>query len=159
MTRLGVISDTHLRSPDATLERIVKAYFADVDLIVHLGDYVDPSIVRYLIRQKEFIGVAGNMDPPELKNGFPSKRLLELENRRIGMIHGWGAPFGLEGRIHKEFVDIDAVLYGHTHKAANHRRGSVLFFNPGSATRPFMGRPSVGIVSVNDGIDGQILPL
>ena len=159
MIRLGVISDTHLRSPNRMLERIVKDCFATVDFIVHLGDYVDYSVASYLMECRQFIGVAGNMDPPEIGQAFPSKHVLELENRRIGMIHGWGAPFGFEGRIRKEFTDIDAILYGHTHKAANHRRRGVLFFNPGSATRPFTGRPSVGIVSVNNGIDGQIIPL
>ncbi|MBW2123952.1 MAG: metallophosphoesterase, partial [Deltaproteobacteria bacterium] len=41
MERIGVISDTHLTVPDETLKRIVRVYFSQVDLIVHLGDYVD----------------------------------------------------------------------------------------------------------------------
>jgi len=159
MIRLGVISDTHLRSPDATLERIVQNHFRAVDFVVHLGDYVDYSVAAYLMEHREFIGVAGNMDPPEIRNAFPSKRVIELEQYRIGIIHGWGAPFGLEGRIRREFDHIDAVLYGHTHKAANHRKGGVLFFNPGSTTRSFMGKPTIGILSLSDTIHGGIVPL
>jgi putative phosphoesterase len=158
MTKLGVISDTHLRSPDATLERIVKGYFADVDLIVHLGDYVDPSIIGYLREQKEFFGVAGNMDPPVIRDTLPFKRVLEIEKHRIGIIHGWGAPFGLEAKVQREFDGVQAILYGHTHKAVSHQKGGTIFFNPGSAGRSFSGRPSIGILSIKETIQGEIIP-
>lgn len=157
MKRLGVISDTHLMSPDATLERIVREFFFDVDVILHLGDYVDYSVAAYLMEHKEFIGVSGNMDPPEIRNAFPFKKVLELEKFRIGIIHGWGAPFGMEGKIRKEFSDVHAVLYGHTHKAVNHRKNGVLFFNPGSPTRSFIGKPTVGILSVRNTIQADII--
>ncbi len=159
MKRLGVISDTHLRSPDAMLERVVREYFCDVDMILHLGDYVDYSIASYLMDHKAFVGITGNMDPPEIRKAFPTKRVLELERFRIGLIHGWGPPFGLEGKIRREFDDIQAILYGHTHKAVNHRRGGVLFFNPGSAGRSFFGDRTVGILSITNTLEGKIIPL
>ena len=159
MPRLGVIADTHLASPDATLERIVRQYFSDVDMILHLGDYVNYAVAAYLIGNKKLIGVAGNMDPPEIRNAFPFKHVLELGNFRIGLIHGWGAPFGLERKIWKEFGDVHAVVYGHTHKAVNHRKHGVLFFNPGSARASFFGEPTVGILLVENTIQGEIIHL
>lgn len=159
MKRLGVISDTHLRSPNAMLERVVREYFCDVDMILHLGDYVDYSVASYLMDHKAFVGITGNMDPPEIRKEFPTKRVLELERFRIGLIHGWGPPFGLEGKIRREFVDIHAILYGHTHKPVNHRRKGVLFFNPGSAGRSFFGDRTVGILSITDTIEGRIIPV
>ena len=155
--RLGVISDTHLDSPNPTLQKIVRDHFHEVDMIVHLGDYVDYSVAGYLMDQTEFVGVTGNMDPPRIRHTFPPKRVLELGGFRIGMIHGWGAPFGLERRIRSEFGDIDAILYGHTHQAANHHKQGILFFNPGSACRAFFGKPSVGILWVDDTIRGEII--
>lgn len=159
MGRLAVISDTHLRSPDAALERIVREFFSDVEMILHLGDYVDYSVTAYLMEQKEFMGVAGNMDPPEIRSVLPFKHVLEIGEFRIGIIHGWGAPFGLESKIRKEFGDVHALLYGHTHKAVNHQRDGVLFFNPGSPSRSLMGKPTVGILSVKNTIQGEIIPL
>lgn len=157
MERLGVISDTHLGAPDATLERIVRECFSDVDAILHLGDYVDYRVAAYLMEHREFIGVAGNMDPPDIRNAFPFKHVLEVGEFRVGLIHGWGAPFGLEKKIRKEFGDVDAIVYGHTHKPVNHRKQGVLFFNPGSAHRSFFGEPTVGILSVKNTIQGEII--
>jgi len=159
MSKLGVISDTHLRSPDASLERILQESFADVDMILHLGDYVDYSIAGYLMEHKKFIGVTGNMDPPEIRERFPPKRIVEIANFRIGIIHGWGAPFGLERKIRREFDDVDAIVYGHIHRPINHRRGGILYFNPGSPSRSLFGQGTVGILSVTEHIQGQIIPL
>ncbi|MBW2058156.1 MAG: metallophosphoesterase family protein [Deltaproteobacteria bacterium] len=146
MERIGVISDTHLTVPDETLKRIVRVYFSQVDLIVHLGDYVDYRVAAYLMEQGEFMGVAGNMDPPEVRDTLPVKQVLKLGRLTVGLIHGWGPPHGLEEKILREFGEVDAILYGHTHKAVNHEKEGVLFFNPGSAHQSFMGKPSIGIL-------------
>ena len=155
--KLGVISDTHLASPDATLERIVRDDFQGVDLLVHLGDYVNYSVADFLMKHHDFVGVSGNMDPPEIRDAFPRKQVLELEGFRIGMIHGWGPPFGLEEKIIKEFSDVDAILYGHTHKAVSHEKKGIFLFNPGSPTRSFLAQPTVGLVSIENTIGGEIL--
>jgi predicted phosphodiesterase len=44
-----------------------------------------------------------------------------------------------------EFKNVDCVVYGHTHKPANHVKDNILFFNPGSAADSFLIllRPSV----------------
>jgi hypothetical protein len=157
MIRLGVISDTHLASPNPDLDRIVREHFGSVDVLIHLGDFVDYSVASFLMRHHEFVGVAGNMDPPDIRNAFPRKHILELESLRIGVIHGWGAPVYLEDRIFREFHEVHAILYGHTHKAVCHQRKGVLFFNPGSPTRSFFAKPTVGVVSIGDTITGEIL--
>jgi putative phosphoesterase len=159
MSRLGVISDTHLNSPDSSLERIVRECFFNVDMILHLGDYVSYSVAAYLMDQTKVIGVVGNMDPPEVRDAFPIKDVVEIDKFRIGMIHGWGPPFGLERKIRRKFDDVHVIVYGHTHRAANHRKEGILFFNPGSAGRSYFGEPTVGILSITDVIRGEIVSL
>ncbi|MCK5551995.1 MAG: metallophosphoesterase family protein, partial [Deltaproteobacteria bacterium] len=68
-----------------------------------------------------------------------------------------GSPIGQERRVKAEFPLLDCLVYGHTHNPANHRRGGLLFFNPGSPTRSFRGRNTIGILSVGKEIKGEII--
>jgi hypothetical protein len=146
-------------SPNRILERIVLDYFKTVDLIVHLGDYVDYSVASYLMDHKKLVGVAGNMDPQEIRSTFPFKQVLELGEFRIGLIHGWGPPHGLEDKILNEFMAVDAILYGHTHEPANHTRKGLLYFNPGSPTRSVRGESTIGMLRIENTIRGEIIRL
>lgn len=162
MLRIGVLSDTHFSSPQdgmELLERLQGREFREVDLILHAGDVVHPEsliafdgIPLYLVR--------GNMDPPQV--GVPIKRIVAAGGFRIGLIHGWGAPDGLEERVMAEFAGeaLDCLVYGHSHHWANHRRDGLLLFNPGSPTDR-RGAPfhSVGILELGQDIQGHILPI
>jgi putative phosphoesterase len=93
--KIGVISDTHLREPSEELERIVLAHFSDVDMILHAGDFISQYIVDFF-RQWNLIAVCGNMDAGEVKSLLPGKRVIDVSDFKIGLIHGWGSPIGLE---------------------------------------------------------------
>jgi hypothetical protein len=99
------------------------------------------------------------MDLREIRHEFPTKREVEISGFRIGLIHGGGPPFGIEARIREQFNDVDVILYGHTHTPANHRVKEVLFFNPGSPTRPSAGKGTIGILHVGEKIEGQVIEL
>jgi predicted phosphodiesterase len=150
--------------------------------------------------------VLGDHDPRSLK--LPARRLIEVAGRRIGLLHGnrshlfeepatfigtvslglWWPTLGLDRYLLRAFPGADAVVYGHTHFAANHRVGGVLLFNPGpvyqvtsaEAERRLARRPgwfawswlqvirhrrdspvrSVGLLELDrDGITGSVLPL
>lgn len=154
---IGVLSDTHLREPTYEFKKMVEFYFRDVEKILHTGDFVDWSIVQYLSEQKELIAVYGNMDSYEIQRAFPQKRIIELGGFKIGLIHGGGAPLGIESRIRKEFGEVDAIVYGHTHTPANHVSKEVFFFNPGSPTHSFWHRSTFGILHLSDKIEGEII--
>ena len=158
--KIGVISDTHLRGPDARLLAIVGKYFHDVDLILHAGDIVDLRVLE-AFGDKEVIAVCGNMDSARVEEQIPFKRLIEIGRFRIGLIHGWGAPHDLEDRIRREFDEVDCIVYGHSHHPANHVREGVLFFNPGTAfDRRHHASYTVGILEVGeDAIAGRIVAL
>jgi putative phosphoesterase len=154
--KIGVISDTHLMEPSAELERIVLGHFNDVNMIFHAGDFVHQSIVDFF-RRWDLIAVCGNMDVGEIQSSLPQKRTIDICGFKIGLIHGWGAPIGLEKRIRVEFPPLDCLIYGHTHYPANHKRGGFFFFNPGSPTRSFTGRNTIGILSLGEEIKGEII--
>lgn len=158
--KIAVLSDTHISTVTRELVQIHKDYLADADMILHAGDIVSSDVVSFLDRGN-FHGVSGNMDPYDVRDMLPVKKIINAGSQRIGLIHGWGFSSGLEQRILAEFEDVDAIVYGHSHKAANHIRNNILFFNPGSAIgfRPASPR-SMGFLEIEgDEIRGRIVEL
>jgi putative phosphoesterase len=157
--RVGILSDTHLTRVTKELEDIYDTYLSQVDVILHAGDFVSEDIVGFLSR-KDFHGVCGNMDPMELKQRLPAKKVIEMGTFRLGLIHGWGYSGDLEERIRGEFNQIDAIVYGHSHRPVNHIRDNVLFFNPGTALGYSSSRGhSLGVLEVEDKIRGEFIQL
>ena len=157
--KIGVVSDTHLRGVTKRFREIYERYLSDKDIILHAGDVVSTDIVDFLSK-KDFKGVYGNMDPIEVQERLAAKRVIELGPYRIGLIHGWGASKGLEDRIWRKFQNVDVIVYGHTHHAANHMREGVLLFNPGTATGySSSGIHSIGVLELDDAIRGEIISL
>ena len=158
--RIAVLSDTHLADSTesrAFLLSLVTELLAPVDMILHAGDLVAPGLLDVFAGYPLHV-VRGNMDPATA--GVPFKKVIQIGGFTIGMIHGWGAPEGIEERILGEFatVSLDCLVYGHSHRPACHRRDGVLFFNPGSATdRRDMACHSVGLLEIGDDIRGTIL--
>jgi hypothetical protein len=130
-----------------------------VEKIFHAGDFVDWSIAEYLSSQKELIAVYGNMDSYDIRKAFPEKRVIELKGFKIGLVHGGGSPFGIESRIRVEFDEVDAIVYGHTHTPANHQVKNIYFFNPGSPTRSFIHKATLGILHLGEKIKGEIIKI
>ncbi|MBI4767868.1 MAG: metallophosphoesterase family protein [Deltaproteobacteria bacterium] len=158
--KIGVLSDTHLTRVTPTFKQLVKTYFKDVDLIFHAGDMVGLPVYEFL-QSLAVEAVRGNMDEGNLKAILPDKKTLSCGGKKIGLIHGWGAAQGLEGRLVPEFDRIDCLVYGHSHNPANHWVDGVLHFNPGSASGiGFFGKPTIGFLHINDSeIKGEILEL
>jgi len=157
--KIGVISDTHLKENCSELERIYDTYLKDVDLILHAGDVVDINVLDVFLPKKVEV-VAGNMDLSNVRDQFPIKKVIKIKGFKIGLIHGWGSPKGIEERIRNEFTNIDCLVYGHTHNPVNHVKDGILFFNPGSATEKFYTkRNTLGILEISDQINGRIIKL
>ena len=157
--KIGVLSDTHLNRVTKEFKEIYEKYLSDKDVILHAGDVVSTDLIKFLSK-KNFHGVYGNMDPFEVREMLPSKKVIELGPYRLGIIHGWGSSDGLEDRIWPEFQNVDVIVYGHSHYAVNHIKGDVLFFNPGTATGfASSGVHSIGILELDDTIHGKIITL
>jgi uncharacterized protein len=158
VTRIGVISDTHLREPEAELGRRLARVWGEVEMILHAGDLVNISVLDAL-QAPEVLAVAGNMDDYVVTQSLPTKQIISVENKSIGLIHGWGPPMGLAGRVMKEFDEVDAIVFGHSHRPTNTVKNGVLLFNPGSYGSGFMGSGTVGVLTVADDITGEIIRL
>jgi len=157
--KIGVLSDTHLNEPHSEFKKMIETHFRDVEKIFHAGDFVDMTVAQYLSSLKELIAVCGNMDPPEIRKAFPRKRIVEIAGFRIGVIHGGGPPFGMESRVRGEFDEVNVIVYGHTHTPANHQVKNIYFFNPGSPTRSFIHRPTLGLLHIGEKIEGEIIQI
>jgi hypothetical protein len=157
--KIGVISDTHLSGYHQGLAEAIEKHFQDVDLVLHAGDVVEPQALE-VFAGRTVVLVAGNMDSPAIRDAAPVKRIIPAGKFTLGLIHGWGAPHGIEDRLIREFDVIDALVYGHTHRASSRIKNGVLFFNPGSASdRRFAPYTSVGILEIDRQIKPSIIQL
>jgi uncharacterized protein len=157
--KIGVLSDTHLNRVTPWLQELAETHLQGMDLILHAGDMVSLEVYHYL-RQWPVQAVQGNMDEKGLRKVLPVKKTLSLGVFQIGLIHGWGSPWGLEDRLQLEFSGIQCLVYGHSHIPANHRSNGILLFNPGSAAKSgFRRKATIGIIHLNDHLEGEIVEL
>lgn len=157
--KVGVISDTHLPGYDERLRKILDEHFSDVDIIIHAGDLVDLRVLD-IFAGKEIKAVYGNMDYPSVKEKLSDQLFFEIRGFKFGVVHGWGAPWGIEERILAKTGNLDCIVYGHTHEPACHKKDGVLFFNPGSAAvKRFADYRSIGILEIDKGVSGRIIHL
>jgi uncharacterized protein len=155
--KVGVISDTHLEDFDDKMREKVTEHFNDVDIILHAGDMVDVRVLK-IFGTKEIKAVCGNMDNHSVREKFPEHLLFDIKGFKFLLIHGWGSPSNIEERISAGFKDVNCIVYGHTHKPVNHKKGNVLFFNPGSAVdRFFASSRTIGILEIDKAIEGKII--
>jgi len=150
--RIAVLADTHVHMLEHLPRKIIDA-LSTVDLIIHAGDFTDVQVLKELKRIRAVKAVQGNMDSTELKTVLPVKEIIEVENKRIGITHGSGSPWGIEERVREMFESdrIDIIVYGHSHRSQNKVINDILFFNPGKATDSF------GILTIDGEAKGEII--
>lgn len=156
MKVIGLISDTHLPSRGTTLPKEVIKTFQDakVDMIIHAGDFEDLSIINMLEEIAPLIAVQGNMCHNEVKNKFPSKKVVKIEGLTIGITHGTGGPKDYYERVVDMFKDEPSlpniIISGHTHQPETKMMKGVQIINPGSPTdKYFAPRNTVAILEIN----------
>lgn len=138
MTVVGVVSDTHFprfgRALPRALERGLRR--AGVARILHLGDLTDLLAVPLFEAIAPFDAVAGNNDGPEIRARFGRRKVVRIEDVRVGMVHGDGKRGTTASRALDAFEagEVDVVLFGHSHRPSAGRRNGVLIGNPGSPT-------------------------
>jgi len=148
--RIGVISDTHVRTVSEIPEP-VRAALAEVALIVHAGDFTESAVLEGLKALGEVRAVCGNMDSSELKRMLPEKELFVVNGKKVGLTHGSGGPWGITERIRQTFGDVDIIIFGHSHEPCHQYLQGSLLFNPGQA------RDSFGLLTIDDEIRAEIV--
>ena len=159
--RIVVLSDTHIPVNAKDLPDKIYEDIKSADLLLHAGDMVSLGFFNKLKGISARIeAVCGNMDEPELKKILSRKKIVKANKRTIGLIHGWGSPFGLMEIARKEFQEEkpDIIVFGHSHQPVCLRKEGTLFFNPGSPTdRVFSSGNSYGVIMINDKIEPKII--
>lgn len=153
--KIGIIADSHDNVPH--VKKAVEFFnSADVEYIIHAGDYVAPFTIKELLKANAtLIGIFGNNDGEKrgLKNLcdniFEAPYTIDLNNKKITIIHDIEC---LNVRL-KEKSDV--IVYGHTHKA-NIKRGKPLFINPGECGGWLSGTGSIALLDINE-MEGVIV--
>ncbi|MDP2929435.1 MAG: metallophosphoesterase family protein [Candidatus Omnitrophota bacterium] len=161
MTRILVLSDTHIPVTAQDLPSEIYKEIEGVDMIFHAGDFIDLTVLEKLRSLKETKAVCGNMDPKEICAVLNPKEIINIGKFKIGLVHGYGAPSEIMATVRKEFDKIDLLIFGHSHAAMNMKKDGVLYFNPGSPTdKIFASKNTYGILEITDkGIEGNIVEI
>lgn len=157
--KIGVLSDTHISGFDKNLKHVIDEYFSDVDIIFHAGDLIDLRVLE-MFGDKKVRAVCGNMDNSRARQELPEQLMMDINGYKIGLIHGWGSPEGIEKKLLNKLGKLDCIVFGHTHYPVNQKIDGVYFFNPGSAVdKRFAAFRSIGILEVGSDITGRIITI
>ncbi len=152
--KIGVISDTHLSRGNCELPENLTRELKKCDLIIHAGDLVDISVLDSISKISKVLAVCGNMDGDNVRTRLENKEILNIENKKICVMHGYGHPDKLIDILKNEFFSEkpDIIIFGHSHVPKNEHIDGILFFNPGSVTDTvFAPYRSYGIIEINKG--------
>lgn len=146
--KIGVLSDTHGRQ--LSLRRAIRA-MKDVDLIFHLGDFITDALYIEKTEEIPIIYVPGNCD---YSTNVDSSKLYQVKNNNIFLTHGhlYNVKYGYDDLIARaRDLNVDIVLFGHTHIPKLFKVDDMLFINPGSLGIPPHGyKPTYAILEIED---------
>lgn len=162
--KVGVISDTHVPTRARSIPPQVFEVFQKVELILHAGDLVQLSVIRELEKLASVTAVHGNMDGHEVRAQLPRFTIVNVLDRKIGLIHDPDVLSGMSRmRLIASQSDLDILAYGHTHNPSIRREGRVSFVNPGSPTNPlppFIAKPTVALLTITEqGVEAEIVTI
>lgn len=139
--RIAVLSDTHGLLRPEVLDAI-----AGCDAIIHGGDISKPEIIDRLKEIAPVYVVRGNNDK-EWAEHLPVTLTFQIEDCRFFLVHN-------KKEVPKDLTDIDAVIFGHSHKYSEQVIDGRLWLNPGSCgKRRFDQEITLAILTV----DGSVL--
>ncbi len=153
MKNIGIIADTHIPTRQPRLQKEVFSAFKGVDLILHAGDFESLAVADALEKIAPLEAVSGNMCWNEVREKYPIKLTLKVEELTIGLTHGnGGRPTGYNSHLIRLFEDDkpDIIVSGHTHTPNAEIIEGILLLNPGSPTdRRFAKENTVLILKID----------
>jgi putative phosphoesterase len=134
--RLLLIADTHVPKRARDLPERVWDEVATADVVIHAGDWVEPSLLDTLeTRAKRLIACWGNNDGDELRRRLPERADATLGGLRFTVTHETGASGGRDARMAKAYPDTDVLVFGHSHIPWDTcAKTGLRLLNPGSPT-------------------------
>ena len=176
--KIGVLADTHIPELLRALPPRVLEVLHGVDIILHVGDICDLSVLQQLEPIAQTYAVYGDRDGAQVRQFLQEKQRLEFANRAVGLVHGhhaWEGGFGtrlsyrmsrakrqsaLCQSVLREFTDVDAIIFGHSHAPYIKMHGGVLLFNPGAVVSSNHQGGTMGILDIGaNAIKGRIVPI
>lgn len=138
-TRVVLVGDTHLPRFGSQLPPPLVEGLADASLILHAGDITEPFVLELLRGHAPVHAVAGNNDGAELAEALGWRRIVEVEEVRIGLTHGHhgsGRTTLERARLafSRDEPAVDVICFGHSHQPMVERIGGQWLLNPGSPT-------------------------
>lgn len=154
--KIVVVSDTHMPRMNKKLPDRLLRGLKTAKAIIHAGDWTNLSVYEALAAFAPIYGVAGNNDGADVIRKFGLQREIEFEGVRIGIVHGHGdgKRINTEACALEAFKDVqlNVLIYGHSHIPVLKRIGGLLVFNPGSPTdKRRQPMYSFGILQLADG--------
>jgi uncharacterized protein len=134
--RLLLIADTHVPRRARDLPSAVWDEVAVADVVLHAGDWVEPSLLDDLeSRARRLVACWGNNDGEELRRRLPERADAVLEGVRFTVVHETGASGGRDVRMARLYPDTDILVFGHSHIPWDTTAKTGLrLLNPGSPT-------------------------
>lgn len=144
---IAVASDTHRSN---FYINKVKDAIKNAEVLIHLGDNTNDCDAL----NKEFkgmvYGVSGNCD---YFTKYPLEEIVEVLDKKILITHGhvYEVKFGLGALIKRaKELQVDMVLFGHTHEAIIIEEDNIIIMNPGSASMPRNGKNTIGFIEIEE---------
>jgi putative phosphoesterase len=177
--KIGVLADTHIPELLPALPPRVLKMLEGVDIILHVGDICHLSVLQQLEPIAQTYAVYGERDSAQVRRYLQERQRLEFGNRSIGLVHGhraWEGDFFTRLALRmsrsrrtavlchyvlRQFDDVDAIVFGHSHAPYIKMHGGVLLFNPGSVMpRNKKGYGTIGILDIGPhAIKGRIVSI
>ncbi|MCC6236483.1 MAG: metallophosphoesterase family protein [Dehalococcoidia bacterium] len=151
--RIGLLSDTHLPSLMRSLDELgpqLAEFLRSVDLILHSGDVVTPSILDWCEQFAPLMAARGNhdaFDDPRIEK----VQVVDVEGYRIVTTHDLRPEDRpIEMIVERDFKGMspDIVIGGDTHVDRLEYRDGTVLMNSGSPNIPHHKETRLGTVGL-----------
>jgi putative phosphoesterase len=161
--KIIALADTHIKSGsiiEALPAGLIKL-IESADIVIHAGDFVTKQAYDELAAICRLEAVHGNMDEMSLKKFLPERKIIEVCDMKIGIIHE--AALSIHdttgARYMAKEMGVDVLVFGHIHKPVIDK-SDLLLLCPGSPTAPRLSEPGVIELIINGGnISGKVITL
>ena len=161
MTKVGILSDTHIPDRTSTLpEGVITTFIQhEVELILHAGDVTSEEVLNMLGEIAPVRVVRGNMDWLE---GLPLLDTLNIGSFRVCLFHGSGIfPRGeTEPLLYiAKHENCDVLITGHTHSPRIVENDGTWIVNPGSPTVPQISNPTLIVGEIDSEVKLSVVQI
>lgn len=160
--KLIILSDTHIKKGESLLPRLPEELICMIknsELVIHAGDFETKECYEELCGLSKLEAVHGDTDSPELRDILPERKVISIDEIKIGIIHkGQLTSENTDGlRYLAKEMNVDVLIFGHFHHPIVHKT-EVLLLSPGSATVPGIAEPSAIELEIkNNLVIGKII--